>query len=345
MISLYGSHNVELDHLTVFGGFPALLVNASRNIRVRHSAFRGLAAPWTSRAHMKYRGTPSYQIVLQNNQPINENIEFAWCEFTDDHDGAFLRFVKNLQLHHSLVDNFNDDGLECGPKLRDHTIYIHENRIGATPRRLQQHEIDKDESPLDQCGRFRSVCFPQRVRFGGWRSGPPVMLIRTGAFLHAEGHLGGDHGSPTWPVMGFYHNTILRRIAATSQRSASLAWVSLARTTGNVFNNIFVQMDGIPGVKFIALPHAQKNCEKGGTCSGACQGRRQMADKASGKVSRSPLIRRKPQVLPAGLDDGRPLSPIQISQRSSPMRPRQPTFAYTRRALPRGPDWCSLAMA
>ena len=42
---------------------------------------------------------------------MNENIELAWCEFTDDHDFAFFRYVKNLQFHHNFVDNFNDDGL------------------------------------------------------------------------------------------------------------------------------------------------------------------------------------------------------------------------------------------
>ena len=115
MIHVYGCQNIDLDHLTVYGGFPGLLVNASKNVRVTNSAFRGLAAPWTSRAHMKYRGTASYQIVLQNNQPANEDIELANCEFTDDHDFAFLRYAKNLQFHHNLVENFNDDGLECGP--------------------------------------------------------------------------------------------------------------------------------------------------------------------------------------------------------------------------------------
>ena len=50
MIHVYGSENVELDHLTVFGGFPGLLVNASKNVRVTHSAFRGQAAPWTARS-------------------------------------------------------------------------------------------------------------------------------------------------------------------------------------------------------------------------------------------------------------------------------------------------------
>ena len=114
MIHIYGSEDVGIDHLTVYGGFR-MLVNASKDVRVTHSAFRGLAAPWTSRAHMKYRGTPSYQIVLQNNQPTNEEIELAWCEFTDDHDFAFLRYVKGLRFHHNLVPKLNDDGLECGP--------------------------------------------------------------------------------------------------------------------------------------------------------------------------------------------------------------------------------------
>ena len=77
---------------------------------------------------MKYYGTASYQIIFQNNQPGNENIELAYCEFTDDHDFAFLRYVKNLQFHHNFVDNFNDDGLECGAKLRWHSIHIHHNR-------------------------------------------------------------------------------------------------------------------------------------------------------------------------------------------------------------------------
>ena len=36
MIHVYGADNIELDHVTVFGGFPALLVNACKNIGVTH---------------------------------------------------------------------------------------------------------------------------------------------------------------------------------------------------------------------------------------------------------------------------------------------------------------------
>ena len=185
MIHIYGSQNVELDHLTVFGGFPSLLLNASQHIRLTHSAFRGLAAPWHGRSHMKYRGTASYQIVLQNNQPLNENIELAWCEFTDDHDFAYLRFAKNLQFHHNYVDNFNDDGLECGPKLRDHTIFIHQNHIGACLGTFQQHEISKDESPLDHDPNTGVFIFRNVIDS---RAGVPYGLPKepdpSGAFLH-----------------------------------------------------------------------------------------------------------------------------------------------------------------
>lgn len=249
MIHVYGSDHIHLDHLHVYGSFPAILINASQNIRVTHSAFRGNAAPWTGRSHMKYRGTASYQIVLQNAQPVNENIEFANCEFTDDHDFAFLRYAKNLQFHHNFVDNFNDDGLECGPKLRWHTIHVHSNRIGACLGVFQQHEIDKDESPVDHAPDsgvyvYRNV-FDQRA--GVWYQ-MPMDPDPSGKFLHDEGHLESNHGSPIHPVMRVYHNTFLRREPVYRDYFlfglGAGAWKNSER---DVFNNIFVQMDRVPG--------------------------------------------------------------------------------------------------
>ena len=255
MIHLYGSENIDLDHVTIFGGFPCLIVNASKNVRVTHSAFRGLAAPWTSRAHMKYRGTASYQIVLQDNQPQNENIEFASCEFTDDHDFAFLRYVKNLQFHRNFVDNFNDDGLECGPKLRSHTIFIHENRIGAILSPFTQHEGDKDESPIDHDPKagvfvYRNVI---DLRAGTYRS-PPTQDDPSGAFLHEEGHLVGDHGGPIWSVMHVYHNTIVRRTPTFRDYFLfGLGAQGLRKSERDVFNNILVQFDKVPGAGFAGI--------------------------------------------------------------------------------------------
>jgi len=214
---------------------------------------------------MKYRGTGSYQIVFQNNQPVNENSEFAWCEFTDDHDFAFLRFVKNLQFHHNFVDNFNDDGLECGPKLRAHTLFIHQNRIGPCLIPLTQHEMDKDESPLDHDPKSGVFVFRNVIDLrGGTYKTPPAQPDPSGAFLREEGHLAGDHGSPTWPVMRFYQNTVLRHTPVFRDYYLfGLGAMGLRNNERDVFNNLFVQTTRIPGVSFVGMKEAP-NLREGG---------------------------------------------------------------------------------
>ncbi len=248
MIEIYGSEHIHLDHLTVFGGFPCLLVNASKEIRVTNCAFRGLAAPWSGRAHMKYYGTASYQIVFQNNQPGNENIEIAYSEFTDDHDFAFFRFVKNLQFHHNFIDNFNDDGIECGPKLRGHTIYIYQNRIGRCLSVFTQHEMDKDEAPSEHAPKSGVYVFRNIIdQRGGVYYQLPGKADDTGDFLRHEGHMLGDHGSPIYPVMRFYQNTMVRSVPVF--RDAFLFGMAgaLRNTERDFFNNILVQSEKVPG--------------------------------------------------------------------------------------------------
>ena len=301
LVHVYGSENIELDHVTLYGGFPALLLNASQNIRVAHCGFRGLAAPWISRAHMKYRGTASYQIVLQNNQPSIKNVEFAHCEFTDDHDFAFLRYAYDLKFHHNYVDNFNDDGLECGPKLRNHTLYIYQNRIGRCLIPLTQHEIEKDESPIDHDPAtgvfiFRNV-FDMR---GGTYKGPPTAADETGAFLHGEGHMVGDHGGPVWPVMHYYHNTALRETPVFRDYYLfGMGAQGLKNNERDVFNNIFVQMDRIPGVGFVGMKEPAQVREGGNLLWGVVQGP-QLAAEHFTKFRKSPLFELSRQVYPAG---------------------------------------------
>lgn len=300
LIDVYGSQDIELDHLTVYGGYPALLINASQNVRVTHSAFRGLAAPWTSRAHMKYRGAPSYQVILQNNQPTNENLEMAWCEFTDDHDFAYLRYVKGLQFHHNLVDNFNDDGLECGPKLRDHTLFVSQNRIGACLIPLTQHELGKDESPADhdpQSGVFlyRNVI---DLRDGTY-TGPPAEPDPSGDFLRQEGHLVGDHGSPVWAVMHVYHNTLLRKTPVFRDTFLFGLGSQVPRTERNVFNNIFVQMDRVPGVVIIGGEQAENVREGGNLLWGVVEGP-ELARDPLAEFRTTPLFEKSRQRYEAG---------------------------------------------
>ena len=66
---------------------------------------------------MKYRGTPSYVILADANQPENHDIEIAHCEFTDGHDCVYVRYIKNLRFHHNYIDNFNDDGFEVAREV------------------------------------------------------------------------------------------------------------------------------------------------------------------------------------------------------------------------------------
>lgn len=300
MINLYGSHHIHLDHVTVFGGFPGLLINASQNLRITHSAFRGLAAPWSGRAHMKYRGTASYQIVLQNGQPVNENIEFAHCEFTDDHDFAFFRYAKNLQFHHNFVDNFNDDGLECGPKLRWHSFFITQNRIGACLGVFQQHENDKDESPVthdpDSGVYVSRNVFDQRA---GVYYTLPAKPDPTGSFLHSEGHLLSDHGSPTYPVMRIYHNTFLRREPIYRDYFLfGLGAASLRNTERDVFNNVYVQAIRIPGS--VVLGKEAGLLREGGNLLWGLDAGRTMSLDPFAKLRSSPLFAESKKVYEPG---------------------------------------------
>lgn len=290
MIHVYGSQHVELDNVTVYGGFPALLVNASQKLKVTNSAFRGLAAPWTSRAHMKYRGTASYQIVFRNDQPRNEDIELSHCEFTDDHDFAFLRFVKNLQFHHNFVDNFNDDGLECGSKLRDHTLFIYQNRIGRCLIPLTQHEIEKDEAPLHHDPDSGVYVYRNVIDMrGGTYKGPPAKPDPTGEFLRGEGHLVGDHGSPIWPVMRVYHNTIVRDTPVwRNYFLMGLGAQGLRQNERDVFNNIFVQTDRVPGVTIHGKQAA--HLREGGNLLWGVQEGPQFTGDLFGKFRSSPLF-------------------------------------------------------
>ncbi len=196
---------------------------------------------------------------------MNEKIELAWCEFTDGHDFAFLRFVKDLQFHHNFVDNFNDDGLECGPKLRWHTLFVYQNRIGRCLLPITQHEMDKDESPLDHDPKSGLFVFRNVIDLrGGTYSAPPTDADAKDDFLRREGHVLADHGSPVYPVLRFYHNTVLRHTPVfRNQYLFGLGPQGLKNSEREVFNNIFVQTEQVPGLGFPGLKGTE-NLREGG---------------------------------------------------------------------------------
>jgi hypothetical protein len=256
LINLYGSDDITLDGVTAFGGSPGLLIKATSNLRIVNCAFRGLAAPWSSRASMKYRGTPSYRIISQRAKPESHDCEIAFSEFTDDHDGIWIRYVRNLRFHHNLIDNFNDDGIEVGARKRDHELYIYQNLISRCLLTFTLHEMDRDESPAE-VDPGSGVYITRNVidlRQGTFR-GPPTEPDPEGTFLKGTGTLCGDHGSPTWPNYFFYHNTVLRRdLAWRGYYGFGIGGRATRNTQRRVFNNIFVQIQGVPGLAFASGP-------------------------------------------------------------------------------------------
>ena len=256
LVNLYGADDVSFDGVTFFGGSPGLLVKATGNLKILHSAFRGLAAPWSSRASMKYRGTPSYRLISQRNKPESHDCEIAWCEFTDDHDGLWLRYLHNLRFHHNQVDNFNDDGLEFGARKHDHLIHVYQNRVSRCLLTLTLHQMDTGESAAE-AGEASGVYITRNIfdlRDGVFR-GYPREADPAGTYRRVTGMLCGDHGSPTWPNYYFYHNTVLRTDPSwRGYYGCGVGGRATRASRRRVFNNIFVQVDGLPGLNFSSGP-------------------------------------------------------------------------------------------
>ncbi|MGH9888294.1 MAG: hypothetical protein ACREBE_22360, partial [bacterium] len=89
-LEITGASHIELDGMTIYGGSPAVFVAATDHLRLVRSAVRGTAAPWSSRASMKYRGNSPYVFIASSKGPQSQDWELAYNEFTDGHDGLVL---------------------------------------------------------------------------------------------------------------------------------------------------------------------------------------------------------------------------------------------------------------
>jgi hypothetical protein len=297
-VNVQGGEGIELDGLTVFGGSPSLLGKSAKGFRVLNCAFRSLgSAPWENRASMKYRGIPDYLVISRPSGSLNADWEIANCEFTDGHDFAFFRNVRNLRFHHNFVDNFNDDGMEFGPRLKEQLAWVHENLLSRMEIVLSQHEIDKvapepGADPGSGIYVFRNVIDLRQPTYNDppREGGPPKKASKGGDSIWRNGTLASDHGSPVWAQYYFYQNTALWKEATFRNYYASSLGVmglagnprivekgdanrpALVKTARRVFNNIFVQAEGAPGLVLPPKPEEVDLQVDGNLFWGADQG-------------------------------------------------------------------------
>jgi hypothetical protein len=239
------AEDIELDGMTLYGSGMALRVSRTRGLRLIHCALRGHAAPWHSRFHHKDRAGAGYLVMA-----AGRDFEFAHCEFTDHHDFMQFYFVEGMRFHHNLVDNFNDDGLEPGPKKERGKTYIYENVISRCLNPFTAHGKNPIPVPSEE-GSGVHICRNLIDFRQGTYKAPPAQPDPSGAFLNQPTVcVGHDHGSPIWPNYYFYHNTCLLSGNALRGYYAFMLGSHTRGTTRRVFNNIFVQVEGLPGLNF-----------------------------------------------------------------------------------------------
>jgi hypothetical protein len=249
-LEISGSRHVELDGVTVYGGAPAVWIAATDQLRVVRSVVRGIAAPWSSRASLKYRGISPYLLVADSQGPQSRDWELAYSEFTDGHDGVVIDSVKGLRFHHNRVDNFNDDGLYLTLPPRaavPEDVRIYENLVTRVYTALAFAEDLRPEHPAGNAIGpgvyiYRNV-FDLRDGTYGWIPKDPG-----GAATLQASRMCGDHGSPTWEPMFFYHNTVIVAGPVFRDYYGAQMVMGTKGTVRRLFNNVFVQVAGKPGL-------------------------------------------------------------------------------------------------
>jgi hypothetical protein len=85
--------------------------------------------------------------------------------------------------------------------------------------------------------------------------------------------LASDHGGPVWAVYRCYHNTVLRETPVFRDYFLmGLGAAGLRHNERDVFNNIFVQTDKVPGVGFAGITQAGNVREGGNLLWGFAEG-------------------------------------------------------------------------
>ncbi len=252
-VHLERASDIELDRLTIYGGAPAVWARSTNRLSLLRSAVRGTAAPWSSRPSMKYRGNSPYLMIVDHALPQSTDWEIAFCELTDSHDGVVIDSIKKLRFHHNLVEGFNDDALYLTYVPREAVgddIQIYENQFSRAFTALAFGDTGVNTKNAIGSGIyvFRNL-FDLRERTH--RHIPEnAGEDATPKTKSTESRLAGDHGNPIWDPVFFYHNTVLTDGQPWRNYYGAVFVQSVKGSKRRLFNNIFVRMDGDPGLAF-----------------------------------------------------------------------------------------------
>ena len=252
-LSITRAGDVVLDGLSIYGGVGVCGVSYTQGLRAVNSSFHGPSAPWTFRGSLKYRSVEAKVFSAAGWQPIgNSDFELAYCEFTDSVDGVFIGGVDKVRFHHNIVHSFSDDALFVTATADDvgnmpgGPIHITENYFGRTLTAFAYgvghgRQLVRPDGSV-QTGDGLWVCrnvfdFRQPVRYG--------MPAPDAVELPSYGRSGGDHGSPVWEPMWYYHNTVIAMTPAwRSYYGNGWGGHMQVHTRRRLLNNIFLQATG-----------------------------------------------------------------------------------------------------
>lgn len=233
------SEAMEFDGVTIYAVRYGMIVTNTSGLRVQNSAFRGFDAPW----HPRASGTdvdcfcPLDLVTLKSGR----NMEFAYNEFTDHHDCIEIGDVDVLKFHHNYVDHFNDDGIDVDLQELG-TYQIYQNRISRclTAFSIHRSSVSTDDTKgLYIC---RNIIDLRRGTYSNPPSSPNEWNEdELNGGVNRRGRVIGDHGSPIWPPIFFYHNTVLQKHSPwRAQYGSGLGASGMKQTRRRVFNNVFV---------------------------------------------------------------------------------------------------------
>ena len=313
-IELHQARNIEFDNVTVWCGTYGIRASGTQGLRIVGSGLYGNVAPWTFRgdgSKRDYPGRPHRNISRLNTHalieiesgressvyafPQNDDWELAWNDFTDAHDGIYLGGI-NASFHHNRIENMQDDGVYLSPMYRRHRLEDKDPEL-----HLFENEFRQVLTALAFGGPWpetRDQVFIYRNLFDlrhPVSTGRPSTRKAEASFSH--GKLMGDHGSPPWPAMKLYHNTV---VTLDRQRHASMG--TLAGTkSGNErrsFNNLFFHLGPLPG--FTAPKLASENAVGDGNLYFSATGELPDAEKWFGKFRAGESFRESQTLYPPG---------------------------------------------